>query len=129
MGKIGWFSTDDEGKVIAKTEIREDGTVHRYPYTKADDIKAGHGHDKWDSVDSYLYDDEHPDKTFRDKNDSKSKDRRWKGNGYDLGINELENLSLEELYSLKTAFIHSTVELMLDEMVEEQISYQASKHR
>ena len=44
MAKTGWFSTDDDGNVIAKTEIRDDKSVHRYEYTKPDNIKKGHGH-------------------------------------------------------------------------------------
>ena len=92
MGKTGWFSADDDGKVVAKTEIRDDGSVHRYDYTKPDDIEAGHGHKKWNDLDSYLHDDEHPDKTFREKDDPKSINRRWHGNGYDLNMHTLDKL-------------------------------------
>ena len=123
----GWFSCDDEtGKVVAKTDMKKDGTVRRYDYTEPDDISKGHGDKKYDNMEQFL---KNNPSFVRDKNDPKSINRRWHGNGYDLGISELENLSLEELYSLKTAFIHSTAELMLDEMMEEQISHQASKHR
>ena len=127
MGKWGWFGCDDEtGEVLSKTEQRSDGTVHRYEYTTPDKIKEGHGHKVYDSMEDFLKDNP---SWARDKNALESLKKKWKGNGYDLGITDLEQLSLEELYSLKTTFIHSTAELMLDEMMEEQISHQASKHR
>lgn len=117
MKKTEWFSADDDGNVIAKTEIREDGTVHRYPYTEPDDINAGHGHDKWNDLDSYLHNDEKPDKRFRDKNDPDSINRRWKGPGYDLALDVLNNLSLDELQELLSltdeSYIHTSDEMFV----------------
>ena len=117
MGKFGWFSSDDDGNVIAKTEVQSDGSVDRYNYTKADDISAGHSHEKWKSMDSYLHDDEHPDRKFRDKNDSESINRRWRGPGYDLTLEVLSNLSLEELQELLEAssenYVHTSEEMVV----------------
>ena len=117
MGKWGWFSADDDGNVIAKTEVQDNGSVDRYPYTKPDDIHAGHGHEHWKSMDSYLHDDEHPDKKYRDKNAKKSINRRWKGPGYDLALEVLNNLSLEELQELleisSEDYVHTSEEMFV----------------
>lgn len=117
MGKWGWFSSDDDGNVIAKTEVQSDGSVDRYDYTKADDISAGHGHKKWKSMDSYLHDDEHPDRKFRDKNDPESINRRWRGPGYDLALEMLNDLSLEELQELlelsSENYVHTSEEMFV----------------
>ena len=117
MSKIGWFGSDEDGNVVSKTEIKSDGTVHKYDYTKPDDIQAGHGHVKWNNVSSYLNDNENPDKNIRDKNDSRSINRRWRGNGYDLGIYDLESLSLLQLKTLKETiqneYMHSLDEIMI----------------
>lgn len=129
MAKWGYFSCDENsGEVVAKTEVRSDGTVHRYDYTKPDDIKAGHGHKKWDDVDRYVKDNEHPDQTYRTKDAQNSQDRRWYGNGYGLGINSLGTMSIDDLYNLKssleTEYVHSTFEIMENvlETQEQQLS-------
>lgn len=124
MAKTEWFSCDVEtGKVVAKTEIKSDGTVRRYTYTVPDKIKEGHGDTWYDSVDDFMKD---KPKGSRDKDDPKSKDRRWYGNGYDLDINNLEELSIDDLYSLKfsleTEFIHSSAELMAGIVMKEKTS-------
>ena len=96
MGKSSWFSSDSEtGKVVAKTDIHNDGSVHRYEYTTPDNIKGGHGHKIYSN-----YSDYEQDKVSweRDKNDSESIGKRWKGNGYDLGV---DGLSYDELLLLK----------------------------
>lgn len=83
----GWFSCDeDTGEVVAKTDVQNDGAVNRYEYTKSDDIKAGHGDTRYDSMDDFLNDKPDID-TSRDKNDPSSIDRPWFGNGYNFGLN------------------------------------------
>lgn len=104
MPKWGWFSTNDDGEVVSKTECREDGTIHRYEYTKPDDISKGHGHEIFSNMDRFIDDDS---SWKRDKNDSFSKDRPWKGNGYDLDESLLENLSINELIQYKNSLIDS----------------------
>ena len=88
--KTTWFSYDiDTGDVVAKTEIKEDGTVRRYEYTEPDNIKAGHG-DKWyDNLDKFMKDEPTGE---RDKNDPASINRPWFGNGFDLGINNINQI-------------------------------------
>lgn len=125
MAKWGYFSCDeDTGEVVAKTEQRSDGTVHRYEYTKPDDIRAGHGHSSYKSMDDYLKGE--TARIPRDKSAPESKGRPWQGNGYDLGINGLEDLSIDDLYALKlsleTEFIHSSAELMAGIIMKEKTS-------
>ena len=38
VAKFGWFSANEDGEVVAKTDVRDDGTVHRYEYTREDDV-------------------------------------------------------------------------------------------
>lgn len=68
-------------------------------------------------MNSYLHDDEHPDRKFRDKNDSESINRRWRGPGYDLTLEVLSNLSLEELQELLEAssenYVHTSEEMVV----------------
>lgn len=115
MAKNYWFSADeDTGEVVAKTEIKEDGTVRRYEYTKPDDIKAGHGDKAYDSYKDF----ENDNPSFeRDKNDSDSINRRWYGNGYDLALETLKSLSLEELQELLDLtddnYIHTSEEMFV----------------
>ena len=90
MAKNYWFSADeDTGDVVAKTEIKDDGKVRRYEYTKPDNIKAGHGDTSYPSYKDF--EDDNPD-WERDKNDPKSINRRWYGNGYDLALEVLQEL-------------------------------------
>lgn len=115
MGKFGWFSSDDDGNVIAKTEVQSDGSVDRYDYTKADDISAGHGHQEWGSMENYLQD-EKPD-WQRSKNSKNSQNRRWRGPSYDLTLEVLSNLSLEELQELLEVssenYVHTSEEMVV----------------
>lgn len=86
--KCSWFSSDvDTGDVVAKTIINGNGTVNRYEYTKSDNIKEGHGHKWYDSVDDFMND--NPSGS-RDKNSEDSVYRYWSGNGYDLGLQKIE---------------------------------------
>ena len=87
--EFGWFSCDEEtGDVVAKTDVHKDGTINRYEYTKPDDIKAGHG-DKWyDDMKSFIEDKPSGE---RDKDAEDSKNRRWSGNGFDLGLSKIES--------------------------------------
>lgn len=123
MEKWGYFSCDEKtGEVVAKTEQRSDGSVHRYEYTKPDDIRAGHGHSSYKSMDDYLKDEKA--RTPRDKDAPESKDRPWRGNGYDLGIDDLISLSYDELQMIADAsageYIHSTFEMMAETLVLQQ---------
>ena len=76
-----WFSADSQGRVIAKTEIHHDGTVHRFTYTVPDKIHEGHGHQKWLSVQDFIK--SHPeDYDWQRKIDHPdSINRKWKGHG------------------------------------------------
>ena len=56
MADTEFFTTDEHGNVISKTNIHPDGSVSRYPYTTPDQIKKGHGHQEWGSMDDYLQD-------------------------------------------------------------------------
>lgn len=115
MDKVGFFTANDDGQVVAKTEINPDGSVDRYPYTKPDDIKSGHGHQTWGDLDDYLLD-KKPD-WERDKDAQKSQNRRWRGQGYDLSLEELNNLSIGELQELleltSDNYIHTTEEIFI----------------
>lgn len=122
MSKTEWFSCDEKsGKVVAKTEIKSDGTVRRYPYTVPDKIKEGHGDTWYDNVNDFMND---KPKGSRDKNDPKSKNRPWYGNGYGLGINDLMALSYGELQMIANAsaesYVHSTFEIMSETLVSQQ---------
>lgn len=59
MGKtiFSWFSANDDGEVVAKTDVHDDGEVHRYPYTEEDDITKGHGHIVYPSMEDFINDD------------------------------------------------------------------------
>ena len=56
MGKtiFSWFSANDDGEVVAKTDVHDDGEVHRYPYTEEDDITKGHGHIVYPSMEDFI---------------------------------------------------------------------------
>lgn len=99
MGKtiFSWFSANDDGEVVAKTDVHDDGEVHRYPYTEEDDITKGHGHIVYPSMEDFINDDPSWE---RDKDDPNSKDRPWEGNGYTMTVEELKNLK-EEILSSK----------------------------
>ena len=99
MGKtiFSWFSANDDGEVVAKTDVHDDGEVHRYPYTEEDDITKGHGHIVYPSMEDFINDDTSWE---RDKDDPNSKDRPWEGNGYTMTVEELKNLK-EEILSSK----------------------------
>lgn len=126
MGQ-GYFSCDvDTGKVVAKTDIRSDGTVGRYTYTSPDYIQGGHGHEEYESVDDFLREmnkDKSEPQWKRDKDDPDSINRRWKGNGYDLGINDLMSLSYSELQMIADVsiegYVHSTFEMMTETLVSQ----------
>lgn len=52
----GWYSydmDDPDNDCCAKTDIHDDGTVHRYEGTYGD-FGVGHGHAVYDSMDDYL---------------------------------------------------------------------------
>lgn len=96
---FSWFSADEDGNVVAKTDVRDDGKVHRYTYTEPDDISKGHGHAVYDSLEDFY--DDNPS-WERDKDDEKSLDRDWNGNGYNLTLEELKELKrklLENQYN------------------------------
>ena len=97
MGIFSWFSANEDGEVVAKTDVHENGEVHRYPYTEEDDISKGHGHVVYNSMEDYINDDPSWE---RDKNDPKSKNRPWTGNGYNLTVEDLLYIK-EELLSSK----------------------------
>ncbi|HPE15079.1 MAG TPA: hypothetical protein PLT65_04520 [Bacilli bacterium] len=90
----GWFSSNEEGKVVAKTDVHDDGSVHRYDYTKEDDISAGHGHTKYDNMNDFM---NGKSSWSRGKNDSGSAGRGWKGNGFNLNIDDMDFLDENEL--------------------------------
>jgi hypothetical protein len=96
MTKWGWFSADEEGNVVGKTEVDSEGRVHQYPYTTPDNVKDGHGHTIYESMDDFIK--ENPSWS-RDKDSDDSKDRGWKGNGYILL--SLKNLTFYELQLLE----------------------------
>lgn len=123
MAKWGYFSCDENtGEVVAKTEQRSDGSVHRYEYTKPDNIKEGHGHSSYNNMSDYLKGDKA--RTPRDKNAPESKNRPWRGNGYNLGINDLMTLSYSELQMIADAsaesYVHSTFEIMSETLASQQ---------
>lgn len=114
MAKNFWFSADvDTGDVVAKTEIKSDGTVRRYDYTKPDDITSGHGDKAYSNYEEFVKD--NPSYS-RDKDDPRSINRRWHGNGYDLNMDTLDTLQLENLKQLldwtKTSYLHTSEELL-----------------
>ena len=115
MADTEFFTTDEHGNVISKTNIHPDGSVSRYPYTTPDQIKKGHGHQEWGSMDDYLQD-EKPD-WQRSKNAKKSINRHWSGPGYDLALEVLNNLSLEELQELFEVssgnYVHTSEEMLI----------------
>ena len=125
MSKTGWFGSDEDGRVVSKTEIdHSDGTVHKYPYTEADNIHAGHGHERWDSLDSYMNDNSNPDRTYRSTDDPRSINRRWRGDGYDLALDVLNDLSLEELELLLSPsknYVHTSEEMLVKGMHKQLI--------
>lgn len=56
-----------------KVSLYSYGTVHRYEYIKPDDIRAGHGHSSYKSMDDYLKDEKA--RILRDKRAPESKGR------------------------------------------------------
>ena len=114
MGFFSWFSADvDTGKVVAKTDVREDGTVGRFEYTKPDDPNGGHGHLEYDSMEDFIKDNPSYE---RDKNSEKSSRKPWRGNGMLLG--ELGKLSFEDLQILEATtdneYIKRSARVMLE---------------
>lgn len=102
MANNFWFSCDnDTGEVVAKTEIKDDGTVRRYEYTEADNIKGGHGDKKYDDLKSFMND---KPSWGREKDAPKSINRRWYGNGHKFNFSKLidEILESESLGYTKT---------------------------
>lgn len=108
MGKWGWFSANEEGEVVAKTEVKDDGTVHRYDYTVPDQIQYGHGHTEYENMEEFIKDNP---RYVRSKNDPRSYNRSWKGNGYDLDLSLIEGLSAEELYRFRNTLLQSKVQV------------------
>ncbi len=106
VAKFGWFSANEDGEVVAKTDVRDDGTVHRYEYTKEDDVKAGHGHKKYNSMNDFLEDDP---AWNREKDNPKSVGKKWYGNGFNLTLEELKALR-EDLINSQ---LHTAKELIL----------------
>lgn len=74
-----WFSANSRGQVVAKTEIHADGTVHRYEYSIPDDIHAGHGHQRYNSLQDFIRN--HPEDADWERKREDSLNRRWKGQG------------------------------------------------
>ena len=115
MADTEFFTTDEYGNVISKTNIHPDGSVSRYPYTTPDQIKKGHGHQEWGSMENYLQD-EKPD-WQRSKNAKNSQNRRWSGPGYNLALEMLNDLSLEELQELlellSEDYVHTSEEMLV----------------
>lgn len=107
MSLFSWFSANEDGEVVAKTDVKGNGEVHRYTYTKEDDISKGHGHAIYESMEDFVAD-EDPE-WERDKDSPKSINRRRHGEGY--------NMILEELKLLKECIIsselHTSNELIL----------------
>lgn len=97
MSLFSWFSANEDGEVVAKTDVQEDGAVNRYEYTMPDHIEKGHGDTRYDSMEDFIND---ISSWSRDKNDPESVDRHWKGNGYNLTIKDLKNLK-EEILATK----------------------------
>jgi hypothetical protein len=95
MSSCSWFSANENGEVVSKTDIHDNGEIHKYPYTKEDDITKGHGHEVYNNIEDFINGEA---SWSRDKDDPRSKNRIWKGNGYSLTINELLNIK-EELIS------------------------------
>lgn len=106
MSKCSWFSANEDGEVVAKTDIKDDGTVRRYDYTVPDDIKQGHGDTWYESVENFLED---KPTGSRSKDAPDSIKRRWYGNGFNLTLDELKTLR-EELIGRQ---LHTAKELML----------------
>jgi len=81
MSDIYWFSADSRGRVIAKTEIKPNGQVIRYPFTIPDDINSGHGHQIYNTLEDFIRN--HPDEANweRKANHPDSINRKWKGPG------------------------------------------------
>ena len=115
MADTEFFTTDEYGNVISKTNIHPDGSVSRYPYTTPDQIKKGHGHQEWGSMENYLQD-EKPD-WQRSKNAKNSQNRCWSGPGYNLALEMLNDLSLEELQELlelsSEDYVHTSEEMLV----------------
>ena len=97
MSLFGWFSANEDGEVVAKTDVQKNGAVNRYEYTEPDHIEKGHGDIRYDSMEDFLND--NPSRV-RDKDDPDSIDRRWEGNGYNIIVENLKELK-EELLSSK----------------------------
>jgi hypothetical protein len=95
MSSYSWFSANENGEVVAKTDVQKNGAINRYEYTVPDHIEKGHGDTRYDSMEDFI--NEKPSWS-RDKNDAESIERHWKGNGYSLTINELLSIK-EELIS------------------------------
>lgn len=86
---FSWFSANDEGKVVAKTDVKENGEIHRYEYTEEDNVKKGHGHEVYENFEDMengkpIYE--------RDKDADESINRPWYGNGFNVSLNELYDL-------------------------------------
>ena len=90
----GWFSANEDGEVVAKTDVQDTGRVDRYPYTKPDDITAGHGHTIYDDMDKFLKDES---RWSRDKDDDESIERHWSGPGYNFEMETIEEIDIPEI--------------------------------
>ena len=90
----GWFSANEDGEVVAKTNVEDSGRVNRYPYTEPDDITAGHGHTTYDDMDKFLKDDP---RWSRDKDDDESIGRPWFGPGYNFEMETPEEIDIPEI--------------------------------
>ena len=96
MGIFSWFSANEDGEVVAKTDVQSNGAVNRYEYTVPDHIEKGHGDIRYDSMEDFLND--NPSRV-RDKDDPDSIDRRWEGNGYSMTLDDLKRLKEKILFS------------------------------
>ena len=99
---FSWFSSNEEGKVVAKTDVHEDGTINRYEYTVPDDISKGHGDTWYNNMEDFINDKE---AGSRSKDAEESLNREWKAKGYNLTLEELKkiikNIVNNSLYTTK----------------------------
>lgn len=88
--KWGWNTVDDEGNIVGKTTVRDDGKIDRYDATNGD-FSNGHGHNVYSSMDEYIDsccasfagEKTGGDIYSRDSNDDDSIGREWEERGED----------------------------------------------
>ncbi len=91
MCKWGWYTTDDDGNIVGKTDVDEEtGRVDVYDATDGD-FDMGHGHDVYSSMDAYddsvcdqfAGNESGGDIYSRDPDDEDSYGRDWEDRGWD----------------------------------------------